>query len=397
MVTRWSMLRRADHLHAIKEALKRTPVVSILGPRQSGKTTLARDLARGRRATFFDLENPRDLSRLSAPLTTLEPLKGLVVIDEVQRLPKVFDILRVLADRPRTPARFLLLGSADPQLVRGVSESLAGRVSHVDISGFNLAEIGADHHRRLWLRGGFPRSFLARSETASFAWRTDYVRDFLQRDLSELLGVRIPSATLGRFWTMVAHYHGGVWNAAEFARSLGASESTARHYLDVLSGAWVIHQLQPWFENLGKRQIRSPKIYVQDSGLLHSLLGMGTFEALQGHPKAGASWEGFVIEQILNLLRTRTAYFWGTYQGAELDLMVIIDGKRFGFEIKLTDAPDVTKSMRIAQENLGLERLFVVFPGPQSFALGDRIEALALGDLTKRLRGLAEVRSGLRP
>lgn len=382
------VIRRTTHLRELKVALKRAPVVSILGPRQSGKTTLARELARGRDATFFDLENPRDVSRLSAPMTTLEPLRGLVIIDEVQRIPKLFEILRVLVDRPRTPARFLILGSADPRLVRGVSESLAGRVSHVDISGFDLGEVGIGHSRRLWLRGGFPRSFLAKSDKASVAWRTDYVRDFLQRDLTELLGMRIPSATLGRFWSMVAHYHGGVWNAAEFARSLGASENTARHYLDLLSGAWVIHQLQPWFENIGKRQIRSPKVYVQDSGLLHALLGVGTQEELGGHPKVGASWEGFVIEQILTLLRTRTAYFWGTHQGAELDLMVVRGGKRYGFEVKLADAPEVTKSMKIAMQDLALERLFVVFPGRESYLLGQRIEAVAIADLEQRLKSI---------
>ena len=261
--------------------------MSILGPRQAGKTTLARAFVATRaRVAYFDLENPVDEARLAVPMTTLEPLRGLVVIDEIQRMPKLFEILRVLADRPRTPARFLILGSADPRLIRGVSESLAGRVSHIDIGGFDLSEVGSDRARRLWLRGGLPRSYLAKSDAASLAWRRDYVRDFLQRDLTEL-GITIPAATLGRFWTMLAHYHGGVWNAAELARSLGSAENTARHYLDILSGAWAVRQLPPWFENIGKRLVRSSKVYIRDAGLLHALLDLGTADqagtpALQG-------------------------------------------------------------------------------------------------------------------
>jgi len=352
-----------------------------------GKTTLARAIAQGRKATFFDLEDPADLARLSAPMQALEPLRGLVVIDEIQRLPKLFEILRVLADRPRSPARFLVLGSADPRLVRGVSESLAGRVSHVDVAGFDLAEVGSRRFVTLWLRGGLPRSFLGRSDGDSLAWRRDYVRDFLQRDLSEL-GVTIPAATLGRFWNMVAHFHGGIWNAAEFARSLGASENTARHYLDILTGAWAVRSLQPWFANLGKRQVRSPKVYIRDAGLLHSLLGVETHQQLMGHPKAGASWEGFVIEQVLSLLRIREAYFWRTQQGAELDLLVTLRGKPIGFEMKLSDAPTITKSMRIALEDLKLARLFVVYPGRQSYPLDDRIHVLSIMDLPKHLTAL---------
>jgi hypothetical protein len=378
------MIRRLDHIARIREALARTPIASLLGPRQSGKTTLARVIASGRRATFFDLEDPGDLARLSSPMTALEPLRGLVVIDEIQRLPQLFEILRVLADRPRTPARFLILGSADPRLVRGVSESLAGRVSHVDIGGFDLAEVGPARFSRLWVRGGFPRSFLARSDRTSLAWRRDYVRDFLQRDLTDL-GVTIPAATVGRFWNMVAHYHGGVWNAAEFARSLGTSENTARHYLDLLSGAWVVRQLQPWFENMGKRQIRSPKVYVRDPGLLHALLDLETHHQLTGHPKAGASWEGFAIEQILELLPGREAYFWGSHQGAELDLLIMRGGKRLGFEMKLSDAPVATKSMKIAFADLKLDRLFVVYPGPRSYPLDDHTEVVSIQDLPSHL------------
>jgi hypothetical protein len=385
------VILRFAYEKSIRGALRQSPVVSLLGPRQVGKTTLARSVARGRRGTFFDLEHPADVARLASPMLTLEPLRGLVVIDEIQRMPKLFEVLRVLADRPRTPARFLILGSADPRLVRGVSESLAGRVSHIDVAGFDLTEVGQERLSRLWQRGGLPRSFLARSDATSTAWRRNYVRDFLQRDLSEL-GVTIPSATLRRFWNMVAHFHGGIWNAADFARALGSSENTARHYLDVLSGAWAIRVLPPWFENLGKRQVRSPKIYVRDSGLLHALLDLETHAALMGHPKAGASWEGFAIEQILALLPAAEAYFWGTHQGAELDLLVMHGGKRLGFEMKLSDAPSVTKSMRIACADLGLSQLFVVHAGRQCFPLDEQIEALPLSDLAARLKVLAAKR-----
>jgi hypothetical protein len=381
------VIARASYQSLVRQAFGRGPVVSLLGPRQVGKTTLARAIAKGRKATFFDLENPADLARLSAPMRALEPLRGLVVIDEIQRLPKLFEILRVLADRPHTPAKFLILGSADPRLVSGVSESLAGRVSHVDVGAFDVAEVGVSRFASLWLRGGLPRSFLARSDSASLAWRRDYVRDFLQRDLSEL-GVTIPSATLGRFWNMVAHFHGGIWNAAEFARSLGTSENTARHYLDILTGAWAVRALQPWFANLGKRQIRSPKVYIRDVGLLHSLLDIETHHQLMGHPKVGASWEGFVIEQILTLLRTHEAYFWGTHQGAELDLLVIHRGKFIGFEMKLADAPTVTKSMKIAIEDLKLARLFVVCPGRQSYPLDENIDVVSIAELPKHLASL---------
>jgi predicted AAA+ superfamily ATPase len=380
------VIRRSGYLALVRHALSRSPVVSLLGPRQVGKTTLARAIAQGRKAAFYDLENPVHVARLSAPLTALEAHRGLVIIDEIQRRPELFEILRVLADRPRTPARFLVLGSADPRLIRGVSESLAGRVSHIDVGGFDLEEVGARQWNRLWVRGALPRAFLARSEAASLSWRRDYVRDFLQRDLSER-GVTIPSVTLGRFWSMAAHFHGGIWNAAEFARSLGASENTARHYLDVLSGAWAVRVLAPWFENLAKRQVRSPKIYIRDSGLLHSLLDIENHDHLMGHPKAGASWEGFALEQVLAILRPRDAYFWASHQGAELDLMLELGGKRYGFEFKLSDAPTATKSMHIAVSDLKLRRLFVIYPGADEYSLDAHIEVLPLRTLG-RLRSL---------
>ena len=379
------VVERARYVAEVRAGLRDSPIVSLLGPRQSGKTTLARAIARRHRATLFDLENPTHAARLTAPMAALEPLRGLVVIDEIQRMPPLFEVLRVLADRPRTPARFLVLGSVNPSLVRGVSESLAGRVRHIDVTGFQLDEVGPATIPKLWLRGGYPRSFVARSAGASLQWRKDYIQDFLRRDLAEL-GVSIPAATLARFWTMVAHFHGGLWNAAEFARALGSSEPTARKYLDLMSGAWVVRQLPPWFENLGKRQVKAPKVYVRDSGLLHALLGFESHDDLMGHVKSGASWEGFAIEQVLAQLRFPDAYFWATHQGAELDLLVIRHGKRYGFEMKLGDAPTITKSMRIAIADLGLEHLDIVYPGAESFPLDDRISALALRDLPTRVR-----------
>jgi predicted AAA+ superfamily ATPase len=326
---------------------------------------------------FFDLENPVDLRRLSAPMTTLEKLSGLVVIDEVQRRPDLFELLRVLVDRPGNPARFLLLGSASPRLVKGVSESLAGRLGFVDLSGFDLRETGPENQDRLWTRGGFPRSYLSSDDAASLAWREGFVRTFLERDIPQL-GITIPAETLRRFWTMVAHYHGQVWNAASLARSLGASENTARSYLDILAGAFMVRVLSPWFENVGKRQVKSPKVFLRDSGILHSLLQIGTLADLQAHPKLGGSWEGFALEQVVGLLETRDAYFWATHGGAELDLLVMVGGKRYGFEFKYADAPGRSRSMLIALEDLGLERLWVVYPGAKEYALHDAIDVVPL-------------------
>jgi len=302
------------------------PVVTLLGPRQCGKTTLARGLARGTVSRYFDLEDPTAEARLAEPMTALAPLRGLIIIDEVQRAPTLFPVLRVLADRPRTPARYLLLGSASPDLVQASSESLAGRVSFVDMGGFSLNEVGETRLRRLWLRGGFPRSFLARSEAASFAWRRDFIRTFLERDL-RAFAVSIPTRSLRRLWVMLAHYHGQVWNASEIGRSLGEAHTTVRRHADLLVGALVVRQLQPWFANIGKREIKSPKLYVRDAGLLHALLGIETFDALESNPKLGASWEGFVIEQVLTAAGDRDAYYWGTQSGAELDLLLTAGGK----------------------------------------------------------------------
>ncbi|HXV62192.1 MAG TPA: ATP-binding protein [Vicinamibacteria bacterium] len=376
----WGVLPRPDALARVERALKLYPAVALLGPRQCGKTTLARMIADRAPCEFLDLENPVDRRRLSAPMTALERLTGLVIIDEVQRLPELFQLIRVLVDRPASSATFLLLGSASPGLVRGVSESLAGRIGFVDLSGFDLGETGGESQHRLWTRGGFPRSFLATDDATSLDWRNNFVRTFLERDIPQL-GITIPAETLRRFWTMVAHYHGQIWNAAELARSLGASENTARSYLDILAGAFMVRVLPPWFVNIGKRQVKSPKVFLRDSGILHALLQIGTLKDLEAHPKLGSSWEGFGIEQVIDLLGTRDAYFWATHSGAELDLLVMLGGKRYGFEFKYQDAPRRTRSKRIALEDLGLERLWVVYPGSREYPLDERIGVVPLATI----------------
>lgn len=360
----------------IQEAFSVHPAVTLAGPRQCGKTTLARAIAASAaESTFFDLEAAVDRRRLELPEQALADLTGLVVIDEIQRQPALFETLRVLIDRADNNARFLLLGSASPALIKGVTESLAGRVGLVDLGGFDLGEIGAESWRMLWLRGGFPRAYLAPDEQSSSLWRQNFACTFLERDIPQL-GITLPAETLRRFWTMIAHYHGQTWNAAEFARALGASESTARNYLDILTGAFMVRALPPWFENLKKRQVKSPKIYVRDTGLLHTLLTLEREEELAGHPKVGASFEGFVIEQLLAALETINAHFWATHAGAELDLLVLHGGKRYGFECKLADAPATTRAMRVALEDLGLEKIWVVYPGKESYRLDEKISVL---------------------
>ena len=366
----------------IQEAFSVHPAVALTGPRQCGKTTLARAVATAdpEESTFFDLESAVDRQRLQAPEQTLAGLSGLVVIDEIQREPALFETLRVLVDRPDNPARFLVLGSASPTLVRGISESLAGRVGIVDLAGFDLAEIGPERWRSLWLRGGFPRAWLAPNERASALWRRNFVQTFLERDIPQL-GITVPAETLRRFWTMLAHYHGQVWNAAEFARALGSSEGTARRYLDILTGAFVVRALPPWFANVRKRQVKSPRIYVRDTGLLHTLLTLETADDVAGHPKVGASFEGFAVEQIAGTFEAGGVYFWATHGGAELDLLVMRGGKRYGFECKLADAPGTTRSMRVALNDLELEHLWVVYPGHEAYALDDRISVLPIANI----------------
>ena len=375
-------VRRTAYLQTIRERLRDNPVVSLVGPRQAGKTTLARMLAEESTEAvhFFDLESPADLARLSNPELVLRPLEGLVILDEVQRRPDLFPLLRVLADRRPTSARFLILGSASPALIKEGSESLAGRVSFIDITGFSLGELHALDLARLWWRGGFPRAYLAPDDTATRQWQDDFCRTFLERDIPQL-GIQVPATTLGRFWTMVAHFHGQILNQAELARALGSSEPTARRYLDILSGTYVVRQLTPWFENLKKRQVKSPKIYIRDSGILHALLGVASPEGLQSHPKLGASWEGFCLEQILGLCGDRAAYVWATHGGAELDLLLFHEGRRLGFEFKFSEQPATTKSMRIAQQDLSLDHLYIVHPGEHDYPLDESITAIPLAHL----------------
>lgn len=380
---------RPYHLRRLTLLLRERPVVALLGARQVGKSTLARQLAAARRGptTWFDLENPVDIARLSEPGLELRPLRGLVVLDEIQRLPDVFPLLRVLADRPRTPARFLVLGSASPELLRQTSETLAGRVAFHTLDGFDLREVR--DLDRLWLHGGFPRAYLARSPAASRRWRDDFISTFLERDLPEL-GSTVPSTTLRRFWTMLAHWHGQLWNGAEFGRAFGVAHTTVRRYLDLLTSVFVVRQLPPWHENVAKRQVRAPKVYVGDSGILHALLGLNSRDALVSHPKVGASWEGFVVRQICHLLAARPeqCFHWSTYSGAELDLLVVAGSRRYGFEVKRTEAPRLTPSMRSALETLDLRRLDVVHAGQRTYRLAPRVRAVPAARLAAELRPL---------
>ena len=373
-------IARPALMSAITGALARNPVVVLTGPRQCGKTTLARELLAEDSLNYFDLEDPVSLTRLDEPMTGLRPLRGLVVIDEIQRLPDLFPVLRVLADRRPTPARFLILGSASGDLLRQSSESLAGRAEHIAIGGFTLTEVGVEPTAKLWRRGGFPLAYLAHSENDSVGWRKQFIQTLLERDFPQW-GVKVPAIALQRFWTMVAHYHGQTWNAAEPARALGVNESTTRRYLDLLTDALMVRQLQPWHANLRKRQVRAPKVYVRDSGLLHQLLGIDSAKALVTHPKVGASWEGFVIEQILALEEYDEAAFWATHQGAEIDLILRRGERLLGVECKRADAPSLTPSIRIALEDLGLERVAVVYPGEKRYPISDRVEGVPLSDL----------------
>ena len=377
------MITRTQYLEIIRDRLQSFPVVSILGPRQAGKTTLARVIAGEQPSHFFDLEDVDALARLGEPKTALERLEGLVVLDEVQRKPELFTLVRVLADRQPMKARFLLTGSASPALVRGVSETLADRVALVDVSGFDLEEGGEGEWRKLWWRGGFPRAYLAATDAASRQWQEEFVRTLLERDMPQL-GRTISSVALRRFWMMLAHYHAQVWKGSELARSLGASEPTMRKYLNLLTSTFMVRQLAPWHENLAKRQVKAPKVYLRDSGILHCLLRQTAFADLEAHPKLGASWEGFALEQVLRLTGDRDAFFWATHAGAELDLLVIWQGGKYGFEFKYGDAPTMTKSMHTALHDLRLERLFVVHPGEDCYVMHERIEAVSLAQLRAR-------------
>ncbi len=381
------MLRRTELLSRIRAGLRRSRAVALVGPRQCGKTTLAQQIVRAESPNYFDLEDPAGLARLAEPVTALSGLKGTIVLDEVQRRPDLFPILRVLADRKPLPARFLVLGSASPALLRQSSESLAGRLEVIEIAGFSLPEVGPGALERHWQRGGFPLSFLARSQADSVAWRRQFVSTFLERDLPQL-GITVPAEALRRFWTMLAHYHGQLWNAAEPARSLGVAEATVRRYLDLLTGAYMVRQLKPWHENLGKRQVKAPKVYFRDTGLLHALLGVHTEGQLLAHPKSGASWESYALEEVIRAIQPDEAYFWATHQGAELDLLLFKDGRRLGVEAKRADAPVLTRSMRIALEDLKLERLAVLYPGSRRYALSERVAVVPVAAVAEGMRGI---------
>jgi predicted AAA+ superfamily ATPase len=385
------VISRDRHLERLAWLFRTFPIVAILGARQVGKTTIARSFGErlGGPVTRFDLESAADLALLADPELTLGPLQGLVILDEIQRRPELFPLLRVLADRPDSDTKFLVLGSASPDLLRQSSESLAGRIGYHRLHGFALDEVGPDVLGRLWLRGGFPRSFLAPGEAESFEWRRSFLQTFLERDLPQL-GIRTPAETLRRFWSMVAHYHAQTWNGAEIARAFGVGESSVRRYLDLLTDALVLRQLPPWHANVSKRQVRSPKVFVEDSGLLHALLGIESGDDLAGHPKVGASWEGFLVKEIVERLNARTeeCFFWATHAGAELDLLIVSGQRRLGFEVKRTTAPRLTRSMAAVLEDLDLERLDVIHAGERTFPLAQKVRAVAAGELLDQIEPL---------
>ena len=386
------MIKRTAHSRTVERLLASHPAVALLGARQVGKTTLAKALAaRWEGPThYFDLEYPPDIARLADPYLALESLKGLVILDEVQRTPAIFPVLRVLADRPGTPARFLILGSASPDLLRQDSESLAGRLAIHELTGFNLAEVSTSEINRLWLRGGFPRAYTANADSESSEWRANFIRTFLERDIPQL-GIRIPAITLDRFWSMIAHYHAQVWNGSELARAFGVSHHTVRRYLEVLESTFMVRVLKPWHANLKKRQVKSPKVYIRDSGILHELLGLRTADALERHPKIGASWEGFWIENVIRAfgLDPRRCWFWRTHGGEEIDLVVDEGWSLRGFEVKRTSAPALTRSIKAALEDLGLDRIDVIHAGPDSFRLAERVWAVSSSRLLDRISPLA--------
>jgi predicted AAA+ superfamily ATPase len=381
------MIKREDLLREVRASVRRSRSAALIGPRQCGKTTLARTLVRIDSPNYFDLEDPSSLARLEEPMIALRGLKGLVVIDEVQRRPDLFPVLRVLTDRKPLPARFLILGSASPDLLRQSSESLAGRIETITMSGFSMSEVGKSAHARHWLRGGFPPSFLSRTESDSLAWRKNFIQTFLERDLPQW-GIGVPSTALLRFWTMLAHYHGQIWNAAEPARSLGVSEPTVRRYLDILTGVFMTRQLNPWHANLKKRQVKAPKIYFRDTGLLHYLLGIRSEKDLLGHPKSGASWEGYVIEEAIKAIEPDEVYYWATHGGAEIDLILLKQGRMLGVECKRADAPRMTPSMRTALAELKLEQIAVVYPGTTRYSLDTKVSAVPLDAVADGMKGL---------
>ncbi len=374
------MINRQQYIKHIKRALRRSRAVALLGPRQVGKTTLARKLVDINSPNYFDLEDASSLIALSDAKTILEPLKGIIVIDEIQLRPDLFPVLRVLLDRKPLPSKFLILGSASPGLLRQSSESLAGRLEIVEIDGFGLVEVGEKKATQLWVRGGFPLSFLAKNNADSFAWRKNFIKTFLERDLREQ-GIDIPTVTLHRFWSMLANSHAQIWKAAPIASSLGISEPTVRKYLDIFAGVFMVRQLQPWHANIKKRQVKSPKVYIRDTGVLHYLLGLRTDAEILRHPLSGASWEGFVIEEIIRSVEPDNVYFWATHQGAEIDLILSKGGQMYGIEVKRADAPTMSPSMRIALEDLKLDSIGVIYPGKKRYSLHKKIEVVPFDEI----------------
>lgn len=373
-------LARHDYIRKINKLIQHNPVVALIGPRQVGKTTLAREIAKEHReVTFFDLENPVHQARLNDPMLALESLRGLIIIDEVQHQPDLFKVLRVLADEPHNKRKFLILGSASPVLLKQTSESLAGRIAYLKISELALQEVGIKHLTTLWVQGGFPRSYLAGNSEISYQWRQDFIKTFLERDLPQL-GINIPAVTMRRFWMMLAHYHGQIWNNAEFSRAFGMSDKTVRHYLDILTSTFVIRQLAPWWENISKRQVKSPKIYLEDTGILHALLGLENEDMLQSHPKVGASWEGFALTTIMKQLDVNITdcFFWSTHSGAELDLFVPLGNKRLGFEFKRSSSVKLTASLNNAITDLKLTHAYIIHAGNDIYPLSNKVTAIGL-------------------
>lgn len=379
------MIKRTAYKKCIEDALRRSRAVALLGPRQCGKTTLAREIVDIDSPNYFDLEDTASLISLSDPKATLSSLKDIVVIDEIQRRPDLFPVLRVLLDRIPLPAKFLILGSGSPDLLRQSSESLAGRLELIEMDGFDLSEVGQMSASKLWLRGGFPLSFLAKNDVDSFAWRKSFIQAFLERDLRQQ-GIDIPSVAMHRFWAMLAHSHGQIWNAAPFATSLGISQPTVRRYLDILTGLFMIRQIQPWHENIKKRQVKAPKVYIRDSGVLHSLLGIKTEADILRHPSCGASWEGYVLEEIIAAVNPDDVYYWATHNGAEIDLVFFKDGCKYGVEIKRADAPVMTPSLRIALEDLKLERIMVIYPGDKRYELHKKISVIPFNKIISGMK-----------
>lgn len=381
------MIKRNGYIEYLKKAIGRSRAVALLGPRQSGKTTLARELVDIHSPNYFDLEDQSSVIALADPKSVLEPLKGIVVIDEVQERPELFPILRVLLDRQPLPAQFFILGSASQNLLRQSSESLAGRLELIEMGGFDITEVGKKKESQLWFRGGFPLSFLAKNDADSLKWRSSFIKTFLERDLREQ-GIDVPAITLHRFWAMLANSHGQIWNAAPIAASLGISEPTVRKYLDIFTGLFMVRQLHPWHVNIKKRQVKSPKIYLRDTGILHSLLELKTEPEVLRHPLCGFSWEGFVMEQLIRILEIDYPYFWATHQGAEIDLVFNHGGYMYGVEIKRADAPTMTPSMTNALEDLKLERIAVIYPGKRRYSVHKKVDVVPFDEIQGGMKGL---------